>query len=90
MREQLVFAVTVKTRHMLADFFQTIKNAIGMNLTAYETMIEDSIEEAIYKLVKKYPEVYDLKITTTQVSNGACEIIVYGKIKIEEINDSPK
>ncbi len=30
---------------------------------------------------KKYPEVYDVKFSTSQVTNGACEIICYGKIK---------
>jgi len=83
-KEKTVFAVSVKTKHFLADFFQWFKNLIGMNLTAYETMIEDAIEECIYKLFKKYPDAYDLKITTSQVSMGACEIIVYGKIKVIE------
>ncbi len=54
LKEKTVFAVSVKTKHFLADFFQWFKNLIGMNLTAYEQMIEDSIEEAIYKLLKKY------------------------------------
>ena len=48
-KEKTVFAVSVKTKHFLADFFQWFKNLIGMNLSAYEEMIEDSIEEAIYK-----------------------------------------
>ena len=80
--ERTVFAVVVKTRHFLADFFQGIKNTIGMNLDAYERMIEDAIEEAMHKLLKKYPKVYDIRLATTQVTNGACEVIVYGKIKV--------
>lgn len=84
LKEKTVFAVVVKTKHFLADFFQNIKNLIGMNLTAYETMMEDAIEEALYKLYKKFPNVYDVKIATAQVTNGACEIIAYGKIKVEE------
>lgn len=82
-REKVVFAVVVKSKHFLADFTQWIKNAIGMNLTAYETMIEDAVEEALYKLYQKYPKVYDIKITTAQVTNGASEIITYGKIKVK-------
>lgn len=81
MKEITVFAVTVKSKHFMADFFQWFKNLIGMNLTAYETMIEDTVEEAIYKLLKKYPDVYDIKITTSMVTHGASEIIVYGKVK---------
>ncbi|KKM17376.1 hypothetical protein LCGC14_1676340, partial [marine sediment metagenome] len=52
--------------------------------TAYEQMIEDSIEEAMYKLLKKYPDAYDLKIATSQTAMGASEIIVYGKVKVDE------
>jgi len=83
-KEKTVFAVSVKTKHFLADFFQWFKNLIGMNLTAYEQMIEDSVEEAIYKLLKKYPDAYDLKIATSQTAMGASEIIVYGKVKVNE------
>jgi len=79
-RVRMVFAVTVKTKHFLSDMFQNVKNMVGMNLTAYETMIEDALGEAYMKLLEKYPDVYDIKFTTSQVSNGACEIICYGKI----------
>ncbi len=88
MREKTVFAVTVKTKHFLADFFQWFRNLIGMNLVAYENMIEDSVEEAIYKLLSKYPNAYDLKIATSQTAIGASEIIVYGKIKVKEDGNS--
>jgi len=86
MKEKTVFAVVVKSKHILADFFQWIKNALGMNLTAYETMIEDAVEEALQKLYHKFPDVYDVKFTTAQVTTGASEIIAYGKIKVENGN----
>ena len=86
MKERMVFAVIVKTKHFLSDFLQGFKNAVGMNLTAYEEMIEDALGEAYMKLTKKYPRVYDIKFTTSQVTDGACEIICYGKI-MEEQND---
>jgi len=80
---RMVFAVVVKTKHFLSDMFQDIKNMVGMNLTAYEKMIEDALGESYDKLITKYPEVYDIKFTTSQVSNGACEIICYGKVDIK-------
>lgn len=85
-REKTVFAVIVTSRHFMADFFQWFKNLLGMRLSAYEDMIAEAIEQALYKLYKSYPEVYDVRITTSMVSQGAAEIIVYGKIK-EEIKD---
>lgn len=86
MKERMVFAVVVKTKHFLSDFLQGFKNAVGMNLTAYEEMIEDALGEAYMKLTKKYPGVYDIKFTTSQVADGACEIIAIGKIT-ENKND---
>ena len=81
--ERTVFAVTVKTKHFMRDWCQSVRNMVGMNLPAYEEMIEDALEESYIKLMKKYPQVYDVKFTTAQVQNGACEVICYGKIKVK-------
>ncbi len=82
MKEKIVFAVVVKSRHFLSDTFQGFRNMIGMNLVAYEKMIQEAIEEVLHKLISENPDVYDIKFTTSQVTNGACEIIAYGKVKI--------
>lgn len=81
MKEKTVFAVVVKSRHFLSDIFQGFRNTLGMNLKAYEKMIEEALEEVLHKLVTNYPDVYDIRFTTSQVSVGACEIIAYGKVK---------
>ena len=80
-KEKIVFEVAVKSKHIFADAFQWARNTLGKNLPAYENMIKQSIEEALNKLYKKYPEVYNIKITTSTVTFGASEIIVYGVIK---------
>jgi hypothetical protein len=84
MKEKVVFAVVVTTRHLFADFFQNIKNALGMNLKSYENLISEAIEQALFKLYKCYPDVYDVQIATPVVTvNGSAQIIVYGKIKCQ-------
>ena len=83
-RERTVWAVSVKTKHLLSDMFQNIRNLIGANLIAYEKMIDDGMEEAYLKLLKKHPKAYNIKFTTAQVTVGACEIICYGTIKLGE------
>ena len=85
-KTRMVFVAVVKTKHFLSDIFQNVKNMVGMNLIAYEKMIEDALGEAYIKLSKKYPDVYDVKFTTTQVTDGACEIICYGKLD-EEVEE---
>ena len=81
-KERTVFAVTVKSKHFLADFLEKFRNDLGLNLKTYERLIEDGLEECYEKLHKKYPNVYDIKFTTAQMTDGAAEIICYGKLKI--------
>lgn len=86
-RVRTVFAVVVKTKHMLSDYLQSLRDMVGMNLIAYERMIEDACGEAYQKLITKYPSVRNVRITTAQVRNGAAEIICYGEIEEEvEVN----
>jgi len=80
MKEKTVFVAVVKTKHIYSDIFQWIRNMLGMNLVAYERMIEGAVAEGITKIETMYPGVYDIRISTSQVSNGAAEIIVYGKV----------
>ncbi len=82
-KTRVVFAVTVKTKHMLSDYLQGLRDLVGMNLVAYERMIEDALGEAYQKLMDKYPGVYDIKFATSQVKNGAAEVICYGKLDEE-------
>ena len=82
MKVKTVFAVSVRSKHVFSDFFQWFRNLLGMNLVAYEQMIEDSVEEALYKLYQSYPDVYDVKITTSMTTMGASEVIVYGKVRV--------
>jgi len=83
MKEKVVFAVSVTTRHMFTDWFQGIRNALGMNLKSYEDLISEAIEQALYKLYRCYPDVYDIKIATPIVTTGSAQIIVYGKVKCQ-------
>ena len=86
MKEKVVFAVKVTTRHMFTDWFQSIRNALGMNLKSYEDLIAEAVEQALQSLYKCYPDVYDVQIATPVVTtNGSAQIIVYGKIKCQTI-----
>ncbi len=86
-REKTVFAVVVTSKHFLSDIFQGFRNLLGMQLVAYEDMIAEAIEKGLYKINKTYPSVYDIRIATSMVTQGAAEIIIYGKIKEEIKND---
>jgi len=83
MKEKVVFEVAVKSKHVFADAFQWARNVLGKNLPAYEEMLRETIDQALNRLYEKYPDVYDVKITTSTVTLGASEIIVFGKLKCQ-------
>lgn len=81
MKERVVFEVVVKTKHIYSDIFQWARNVLGKRLPGYENMITDAIQTALDNLYKKHPKVYDVHITQCEVTQGAAEIIVYGKVR---------
>ncbi len=85
-KEILVWEVVVKTKPVYRDVFQSVRNLLGMNLIAYEAMIDDAFAETYGKLIKLYPDVRNVKFTTSQVTNGASEVICYGKIDCDDDN----
>jgi uncharacterized protein YbjQ (UPF0145 family) len=85
MKTKTVSVAVVKTRHIYADLFQWFRNALGMNLVSYEVMIEEATQEAIDKLEKRYPDVFNIRLSTSQVTMGAAEIIAYGEILVSEV-----
>ena len=80
--EKIVFEVSVKSKNIFTDSFQWARNVLGKNLPAYEDLLRDSIQVALDRLYNKYPDVYDIQITQCEITQGAAEIIVYGKVKI--------
>jgi len=80
--EKVVFEVSVKSKNIFTDTFQWARNVLGKDLPAYENLLRDSINTALSRLYKKYPDVYDVQITQCEITSGAAEIIVYGKVKV--------
>jgi uncharacterized protein YbjQ (UPF0145 family) len=79
-----VGVAVVKTRNIYTNLFQWFRNQLGMNLVAYEIMIEQAVEEAFEKIETKYPGVYNVHIVTTTITNDAAEVIAYGLWEVEE------
>jgi uncharacterized protein YbjQ (UPF0145 family) len=79
-----VGVAVVKTRNIYTNLFQWFRNQLGMNLVAYEIMIEQAVEEAFEKIETKYPGVYDVHIVTTTITNDAAEVIAYGKLDYDD------
>ena len=82
MMEKIVFEVAVKSKHVFADMFSWARNVLGKNLPAYEDLLRETIDLALNRLYQKYPDVYDITITQCEITHGAAEIIVYGKVNV--------
>jgi len=81
--EKLVYSVSVKTKHIFTDGLTWARNVLGRNLVSYENMLSAAIAEAMNDLYLRHPDVYDVKIMSTNITKGAAEIVVYGKVKYD-------
>ena len=76
-----VFTVRIVSRNEISDFGQSLKNIFGGRLKGYEKMLNKAVGEALQELYIKYPNVQNVRISTSQIVLGAAEIIVYGEIE---------
>ncbi|MEZ4104147.1 MAG: YbjQ family protein [Candidatus Paceibacterota bacterium] len=74
---------TVRSRHLGRDITAMFKNIVGGEIEEYTKLQADAREQALQRLVKDAERlgadaVIGLRITTTVVSQGSAEILVYG------------
>ena len=74
---------TVRARHIGRDIFAGLKNIVGGEISEYTKLLADSREEAIQRLIKDAESmgadaVINVRFTTSAVSQGAAEILVFG------------
>ncbi len=74
---------TIKARHVGSDFVANIKKIFGGEIKGYTKMINSARQQAIERMKKKAEEmnadaVISVRFTTSEVMQGAAEILVYG------------
>ena len=74
---------TVRARHIGRDIFAGLKNIVGGEISEYTKLLADSRDEAIQRLIKDAESmgadaVINVRFTTSAVSQGAAEILVFG------------
>jgi uncharacterized protein YbjQ (UPF0145 family) len=74
-----VFIVRVMTKDMISDFFARMKSLIGGRIKSYEILIQETLEEMYNELIKKYPNIQNIKIATTEMIKDGAELIMYGQ-----------
>ena len=78
MNKQITITKVV-TKNFIMDLVASVQNFFGLNLTSYEKMVQNGMDQ-IKEEVKDYKfEWYRYEIT--QLTNGAVSITLYGDLK---------
>jgi len=71
----------VMSRSFISDIIVKIQNFFGLNLKAYEDMINKGINEIKEDLKKQKIELKWYRYEITELTNGAIAIMIYGDKK---------
>lgn len=79
----LVTGSTVRARHVGRDILAGLKNIVGGEIGAYQTLLSEAREEALARLSERAEAmgadaVIAVRMTTSSVAQGASEIVAYG------------
>lgn len=86
----LVRGNTIRARHIGSDIGAVFKNMIGGEIRAYASLLEDSREEALQRMMKDAESlganaIVSVRIATSVVMGGAAEMLAYGTaVSIED------
>jgi len=80
---------TVQTRHVGKDIFAGFKSLVGGEITGYTEMMDEARRIATERLLKDAEElganaIVGFRLQTSQVMQGAAEIIAYGTAVVVE------
>ena len=71
----------VVSRNFVLDFWSSVQNLIGENLTSYEKMADKAIEQIKQEIQQKTVELIWFRYETTQLTNGSLMVLLYGEEK---------
>lgn len=87
----VVYGSTVRSKHAGRDLLAGLKNIVGGELTAYTELLEESRQEAMNRMIEKAQglganAIVGIRFSTSNITQGASEIFVYGTAVIIEPN----
>ena len=89
----MVKGSTIRARHVGRDFMAGIRNLIGGEVTEYTTLLAQSREEAVIRMVGRAEDlganaVVGTRFMTSMVMGGAVEMLAYGTaVIVKECED---
>ncbi len=85
----IVSGSTVRARHIGRDLLAGLKNIVGGEISEYTELLAEARDEAIRRMVEKARAlganaVVNVRLGSSQVAQGAAEILAYGTAVIVE------
>jgi len=85
----LVRGNTIRARNVGRDIMAVLRNLVGGEITDYTKMIAESREQSIDRMIEEAQKlganaIIGLRFSTTEVMQGAAEIMVFGTAVIVE------
>ena len=85
----MVKGSTIRSKHIGSDIMASLKHIVGGELKGYTKMIQEAREESMKRMVEeakslKANAIINVRFSTSQVMQGAAEILVYGTAVIIE------
>jgi uncharacterized protein YbjQ (UPF0145 family) len=80
---------TIRARHIGKDFIAGLRNIVGGEVIEYTKLMAESREQAIDRMVEDAKQlganaVVGLRFSTSEITKGAAEILVYGTAVVVE------
>lgn len=85
----LVRGTTIRTRHLGHDILASLRGLVGGEIHEYTKLMAESREQVLDRMMDDARElggngVVGIRFTTSQVAQGAAELMVYGTAVIAE------
>lgn len=81
MMTKMITITKVVSKNFVSDFFATIQNIVGRNLTTYENMSKEGIKQIEDEIKEKKIKLAWFRYEITQLTSGALMIMMYGERK---------
>lgn len=85
----LVRGASIRTRHVLADIAEFVRNLVGMELHHYVKMMAEAREQALDRMREEAQRlganaVVGVRLVSSHVASGAAELLAYGTAVVVE------
>ena len=85
----LVRGNTIRARNLGRDIIAVLRNIVGGEITDYTKMIAESREQSIDRMIEEAQKlganaIIGVRFSTTEVMQGAAEIMVFGTAVVVE------